>query len=180
VTAKRVIIIAGPNGAGKTTFARTFLMREGECPAFINADLLAAGLDPLQPELAAIRAGKLMLQEVDRHIDAGNSFAFETTLSGRSWIRHFHKWKQLGYFIELIYLMLDSLRIARSRVKARVRQGGHDIPDDVIERRFEQGWENFNNLYRPIVDHWELYNNSGGEPLLIHSSKKTSETDDHH
>jgi predicted ABC-type ATPase len=164
---RRILIIAGPNGAGKTTFAREFLPREGKCPNFVNADLIAAGLSPFNPEAAAVQAGRLMLQEIRRHVAARNTFAFETTLSGRAYARMIPKWRSIGYRVELYFIKLAVSQIAEARVKARVRQGGHNIPRDVIRRRFAAGWKNFQSLYRPLVDHWELYDNSGDSPILL-------------
>src|SRR5262245_57922963 len=158
---KRIIIIAGPNGAGKTTFAKQFLPREADCPNFINADLIAAGLSPFEPAGAAIRAGRLMLSEMDRYVENGDSFAFETTLSGRQYARQIRKWQSGGYRIELIYLKLPSVRMALARIRSRVAQGGHSVPDAVVRRRFKTGWRNFESLYGPLVDHWEVYDNSG-------------------
>ena len=160
-------MIAGPNGAGKTTFAREFLPNEANVPAFINADLIAAGLNPFQPENEAMRAGRLMLQMIDERVRAGDSFAFETTLSGRSYARSIPEWQAQGYRAELYYLRLPSADVAVERVRRRVREGGHNIPEDVIRRRFELGWSNFLFLYRDIVDAWELYDNSGAVPLLL-------------
>jgi predicted ABC-type ATPase len=126
--ARKVIIIAGPNGAGKTTFAREFLPTDAACPAFVNADLIAAGLAPFAPESAAIRAGRLMLSELERHFRSRQNFAFETTLSGRGYLRHIARWRTVGYRVKLIFLKLDSVEEAIERVANRVRQGGHHIP----------------------------------------------------
>ncbi len=164
---RRIIIIAGPNGAGKTTFAKTFLPREGACPNFINADLIAAGLAPFKPETAAVHAGRLMLAEMRRYSALGQSFAFETTLSGRSYARQIVAWQEAGYTVDLIFLKLRSVKLALARVKARVAQGGHHVPAIVIRRRFRQGWQNFETLYRPLVNHWELYDNSETSPILF-------------
>ena len=123
----RVIIIAGPNGAGKTTFASEFLPNEAGCPVFVNADLIAAGLAPFAPETAAMQSGRLMLQEMRRHFAARQSFAFETTLSGRSYLRQIALWQGAGYRVKLIFLQLDSPEEAIARVAQRVRQGGHDV-----------------------------------------------------
>ncbi|WP_085315501.1 AAA family ATPase [Derxia lacustris] len=163
----RVIIIAGPNGAGKTTFAREFLPNEAGCPVFVNADLIAAGLAPFAPETAAIQAGRLMLKELDRHFTARESFAFETTLSGRSYLRFIEQWQTAGYRVKLIFLQLDSAEEAIARVAERVRQGGHHIPEPVIRRRFETGRSNFERLYAPKVDAWALYDNAGDAPALL-------------
>jgi predicted ABC-type ATPase len=162
----RVLIIAGPNGAGKTTFAREFLPNEAGCPVFVNADLIAAGLAPFAPEDAAIPAARLMLQELARHFAARNSFAFETTLSGRIYLRLIDQWQAAGYRVKLIFLRLDSPEEAIARVAQRVRQGGHNIPELVIRRRFEAGLRNFHQDYAPKVDAWMLYDNSGIAPVL--------------
>jgi guanylate kinase len=117
---RKVVIIAGPNGAGKTTFALEFLPNEAGCPVFVNADLIAAGLAPFQPEKSAIRAGRLMLEEIKAHIFKGVSFAFETTLSGRGYARMIPEWRRKGYRIKLIFLMLPNVEIAIERVATRV------------------------------------------------------------
>lgn len=163
---RKVIIIAGPNGAGKTTFAREFLPHEAACPVFVNADLIAAGLAPFAPESAAVQAGRLMLSELERHFQAGSSFAFETTLSGRAYLRHIARWREAGYRVELIFLRLASADEAVARVAQRVKQGGHDIPEAVIRRRFDAGLDNLIRYYAPAVDAWALYDNSGDEPFL--------------
>jgi predicted ABC-type ATPase len=172
VAERKVIIIAGPNGAGKTTFAREFLPHEADCPVFVNADLIAAGLAPFAPETAAVRAGRLMLQELDRHFAARESFAFETTLSGRSYVQHIRAWQAAGYRVKLIFLQLDSAEEAIARVAQRVRQGGHDIPEATIRRRFAAGRQNFERLYAPLVDAWVLYDNAGATPVLLDWSEK--------
>jgi predicted ABC-type ATPase len=164
---KRIIIIAGPNGAGETTFAREYLLGEGTCPNFINADLIAAGLSPFNPAGAAVHAGRLMLLEMRRFLDRRESFAFETTLSGRSYAQQIPAWQSAGYRVELIFLKLRSIRLATSRVRTRVAQGGHRVASAVVRRRFKMGWANFEEVYRPPVDHWTLYDNSSGEPILL-------------
>ncbi|MBI1905554.1 MAG: zeta toxin family protein [Rhodocyclales bacterium] len=169
---RKVIIIAGPNGAGKTTFAREFLPNEAACPVFVNADLIAAGLAPFAPEAAAVRAGRLMLAELERHFRAGESFAFETTLSGRVYLRHIARWQQSGYRVELIFLQLNHADEAVARVEQRVRQGGHNIAEPVIRRRFAAGLENFHRHYAPAVDAWALYNNASETPALLDWSER--------
>lgn len=166
---KKIVIIAGPNGAGKTTFAREYLPHEAECPDFINVDLISAGLSPFNPQRAALRAGRLMLQEIHRRVRNGESFAFETTLSGRSYAHLIPRWREKGYHVKLIFLSLPGADLAVSRVWARVAQGGHDIPEQVIRRRFDAGLRNFEDLYRGLVDSWALYDNSGPVPQLIAS-----------
>jgi predicted ABC-type ATPase len=169
---KKVIIIAGPNGAGKTTFARAFLPEEAKCQRFINADLIAAGLSPFAPETAAIKAGRLMLGEIEQSIKRQESFALETTLSGLSYLRHIRAWKASGYHISLFFLSLPSAELAIARVAERVKQGGHNIPESVIQRRFKVGLTNFNRYYRDVVNDWVLYDNSQDEPIVLEWSEK--------
>lgn len=164
---RRVLIIAGPNGAGKTTFARELLPREADCPNFVNADLIAAGLSPFRPAAAAIRAGRLMLAEIERYFAERVSFAFETTLSARTYAKMIPTWQDAGYRVELVFLRLRSVRLAIRRVRERVRQGGHAVPIEVIRRRFHAGWTNYETLYRPLVNAWRLYDNSGTYPILL-------------
>ncbi len=164
---KKVIIIAGPNGAGKSTFAREFLPRDAECPAFINADLIAAGLSPFQPELAALKAGKLMLEAMAEYADRGSSFAFETTLAGRGYIRMIRHWRQQGYNVKLFFLGLADPEESIARIAARVAQGGHHVPDDVVRRRFMSGLDNFKSIYRFEVNFWRWYDNSGDIPIVL-------------
>lgn len=169
---RKVIIIAGPNGAGKTTFARAFLPKYAACPVFVNADLIAAGLAPFEPESAAVRAGRLMLQEIERHFVERRSFAFETTLSGRAYLRHIRRWQDAGYLVELFFLRLNRVDEAVRRVALRVREGGHHIPETLIRRRFAAGLKNFEQCYAPAVDRWVLYDNSGELPCLLDWSER--------
>lgn len=164
---KKVLVIAGPNGAGKTTFARSFLPAEAGVTRFINADLIAAGLAPFAPETAAIRAGRLMLEEIDLSAGRGESFAFETTLSGLSYLRRIEQWRASGYRVSLFFLSLPNAETAIARVASRVRQGGHDIPEPVIRRRFAAGLDNFHRRYKLAVDDWVLYDNTGAEPVPL-------------
>jgi predicted ABC-type ATPase len=164
---KKILIIAGPNGAGKSTFAREFLPNEAECPVFINADLIAAGLSPFQPELAAIKAGRLMLKEIKEHARGAHSFAFETTLAGRAYIQMIRGWRAQEYQVKLFFLSLSSPEESIARVAERVAQGGHHVPDDVVRRRFAAGLLNFQTIYRFEVDYWRWYNNSGDFPVVI-------------
>jgi predicted ABC-type ATPase len=147
----RCIVIAGPNGAGKTTFAREFLPKDAGIVYFVNADLIATGLSPLKPELAAARM----------------DFAFESTLSGTTYVGRLRRWKAAGYRIEIVFLKLHSVQLALRRIAARVRQGGHDVPRDDVERRFDRGWANFQSVYRPVSDAWTVYDNSGDAPQLL-------------
>ncbi len=165
-TSKRILIIAGPNGAGKTMFATEFLPNEANCPTFINADLIAAGLSPFRPEAAAVGAGRLMLNLMRDYVKRGESFAFETTLSGRGYVRSIRYWQERGYHVELFFLRLRTAEMAIERVKQRVLEGGHDVPERVIRRRFQAGWQNFQNIYRDLVDDWEIYDHSGDSFVL--------------
>ena len=164
---KKVIIIAGPNGAGKTTFASEFLPEEAGLPLFVNADLIAAGLSPFDPDAAAFRAGRLMLAEIDAHAAAGRSFAFETTLAGHTYLRRIERWRTSGYIVELIFLSLTSVEDAIQRVATRVKQGGHAVAEEVIRRRFAAGMRNFQNTYKDQVDFWVWYDNSGTRRRLV-------------
>jgi len=167
MTSPKIIIIAGPNGAGKTTFARSFLPEEAQCLRFINADLIAAGLSPFAPEAAAIRAGRLMLEEIAASTQRGESFALETTLSGLTYLRHIDTWRALGYQVGLFFLALPNAETAMARVAERVRQGGHSIPEAVIRRRFTAGLHHFDHHYKSRVCTWAKYDNAGPEPLLL-------------
>jgi len=164
---KKIIIVAGPNGAGKTTFAMEFLPNEAGCPVFVNADLIARALSPFNPDVAAFRAGKIMLSEIEEHARREESFAFETTLSGKTYARMIRKWRDEGYVVKLFFLKLDSVELAIRRVGQRVREGGHNIPEEDIRRRFVNGMRNFDGLYCMIVDEWALYDNSGDVPVLL-------------
>lgn len=167
---KNIIIIAGPNGAGKTTFAREFLPHEAACPVFINADLIAQGLSPFRPEAASRRAGRIMLEMIADCVRRRESFAFETTLSGRSYAQMIPRWKKAGYRVAIFFLEPPSVELAIGRVADRVAQGGHDIPEPVIRRRFTAGRRNFLNLYKSLADAWRHYDNAGDSPLLLASS----------
>ena len=164
---KKIIIIAVPNGAGKTTFARDFLPAEAQTLRFINADLIAAGLAPFNPETASFKAGRLMLEEIDEYVGAGHSFAFETTLSGLAYLKKIAVWKHLGYQVKLWFLSLPNEDIAVSRVALRVSQGGHHIPEPVIRRRFKAGLANFHERYSKLVDSWAFFDSYHRPPKLI-------------
>jgi predicted ABC-type ATPase len=164
---KKIIIIAGPNGAGKTTFARSFLPEEAQCTRFINADLIAAGLSPFAPEAEALKAGRLMLEEIAGCVRRGESFAFETTLAGLSYLGRIRQWRAQGYHVSLFFLCLPDAETAIVRVAERVRQGGHDIPAEVIRRRFTAGLHNLENTYKSAVDTWAKYDNVGERPTLL-------------
>ena len=159
--------MASQQESAGATFAEQFLPREAVCPDFINADLIARGLSPFAPERAALQAGKVMLAQMAQKVHRGESFAFETTLSGRNYVRHIREWKRAGYHVTLIFLSLPSADVAVARVKSRVRQGGHNVPEEVIRRRFDAGLRLFVSTYRDLVDSWVLYDNSGPAPRRL-------------
>jgi predicted ABC-type ATPase len=161
------IIIAGPNGAGKTTFAREFLSKEMGVIHFINPDLIASGLSPLRPELAALAAGRLFLREIERLGKSKGDFAFESTLSGLTHVRLLKRWKAGGRRIEIAYLRISSPQLALRRIAARVKQGGHGVPRADVLRRFTRSWDNFQKHYRLLADAWSVYDNSGAAPRLL-------------
>ena len=160
-------IIAGPNRAGKTTFAEKFLPVEAECLNFINADLIAKGIAPFNPERVALEAGKLFLKRMNSIVSNRESFAFETTLSGLNYIESIKNWKEIGYEVILYFLSLPNEEMAIKRVQLRVAQGGHNVPVDVIKRRFHRGWKNFQKHYKDLVDAWVIFDNSGNVPLVL-------------
>jgi len=170
---KKILIIAGPNGAGKTTFAKSFLPQEAQCLSFINADLIAAGLSPFEPEAAAIQAGRLMLEKIHTCAMRGENFAFETTLSGLSYLQHIRQWRNMGYRVSLYFLALPSADVAVERVVERVRQGGHNIAETVIRRRFAAGLRNFEQYYQTSVDDWVLFDNSEPVPVILQWGSNT-------
>jgi predicted ABC-type ATPase len=163
----RCIVIAGPNGAGKTTFAREYLPHAAGVVHFVNADLIAAGLSPFQPALVALSAGRLLLRELDRLAASRTDFAFESTLSGRSYASRLRRWREAGYRIEFVFLRLASPQLALRRIAVRVRQGGHDVAKADVLRRFDRGWLNFQTVYRPLAHAWAVYDNSGLRPTLV-------------
>ena len=163
----RIIIIAGPNGAGKTTFANHYLLNEADCELFLNADLIASGLDPFNPERQAIQAGRLMLNMIRDYVERGETFALETTLSGRGYARLIPQWREMGYHVTIYYLRLPAADLAVERVGQRVIEGGHDIPEGAIRRRFDSGWRNFQEIYRDLADEWAVYDSTTIPPTLL-------------
>ena len=160
-------VIAGPNGAGKTTFAKEFLPNYADCRNFINADLIAQGVSPFSPETVALRAGRLMLEEINLRAKRGEDFGFETTLSGRSHLRLIRGLKRLGYAVHFYFLWVPTVGLALNRVKGRVLEGGHDIPEAVVTRRFGRSVRNFLAEYRGLADSWYLFDNSNATPAVM-------------
>ncbi len=169
------ILIAGPNGAGKSTSAPALLSDQNQALEFVNADDIAKGLSAFNPEKVAVAAGRILLERFQELSDAGESFAIETTLSGRGYARHVEDLKGRGYRFELIFLWLPSVELAVARVAQRVALGGHNIPEDVIRRRYRSGLKNFFELYRPMADLWRFCDSSQPHPRLIAHGDSTQE-----
>ncbi len=169
-------IIAGPKGSGKTTFVREFLPRYAPVPRFVNADLIASGLSPFAPELSALRAGRLMLEEIQRLAADRLDFAFETTLAGRTYETMLREFRQQGYVIYLYFLWLPDVAMNLRRVAHRVQEGGHHVPDDDVRRRYRRGISNFLTVYRSLADFWILFENSGTWPREFAFARGGAET----
>ena len=162
----KLYIIAGCNGAGKTTASYTVLPEMLGCKEFVNADEIAKGLSPFNPESVAIEAGRLMLQRMDDLLSEGSDFAFETTLSTRSYVKFIERAQAKGYFVTLRYFWLPTPEQAIERVATRVREGGHNIPSDVIRRRYANGIKNLTALYIPLCNYWAIYDNSSADEQI--------------
>ena len=168
-------IIAGCNGAGKTTASYTILPEILNCLEFVNADEIAKGLSPFQPETVSFEAGRIMLERISNLLNDGNDFAFETTLSTRSYVSFIKKAKSKGYFVTLIYFWLSSPELAIDRVRKRVKSGGHNIPDEIILRRYDRGLVNLTNLFIDTCDFCMLFDNSeNGSRIIAKGSDKES------
>lgn len=164
---KNLYIIAGCNGAGKTTASFTILPEIIECKEFVNADEIARGLSPFQPEKVAFEAGRIMMNRINELLNENISFAFETTLSTRSYKNKILKAKEQGYTITLLFFWLNNIKLAKERVKMRVQEGGHNIPTEVIERRYLKGIHNLFTIYLPIVNNALIFDNSYGKHELV-------------
>ena len=160
-------IIAGPNGAGKTTFARKFLPDYAKCLEFVNVDLIASGLSPFAPERAAIHAGRLMLEQIHSLASHGVDFGFETTLSGRTYVKLLKEMKKRKYLVHIFFLWISGVELALERIRLRVRNGGHPIPEATVRRRFARSLTNFLHVYKPLADSWTIFDNSGDVPRII-------------
>ncbi len=163
---RNLYIVAGPNGAGKTTFARTFLPKYAACRNFVNADLIAQGLAPFDPQRAAVKAGRLVLLQIRQFARAGTDFGFETTLSGRAYLNLLGELKASGYRLHFFFLWVSDSKLAIARIRDRVAAGGHAVPAEDVRRRFARSIENFFTAYRHLGE-WMLFDNSGPEPLLV-------------
>jgi predicted ABC-type ATPase len=157
---KNMYIIAGCNGAGKTTASLTILPYVLDCYEFVNADEIAKELSPIHPESVAFDAGRIMLHRIDELMEMETSFSFETTLAAKSYHRLIQRAKEKGFKVVLLFFWLRSIELAKARVVTRVKEGGHNIPPDVIERRYKSGITNLFHIYLPLVDEWFLYDNS--------------------
>ena len=169
--AKNLYIICGCNGAGKTTASYTVLPEILDCREFVNADEIARGLSPFNPSSVAIEAGKLMLQRIEDLLGADETFSIETTLATRSYVNLVKRAQAKGYRVCLLFFWLNSPELAMKRVAERVSKGGHDIPQDIIKRRYASGINNLFKLFIPIVDYWAIYDNSGVDRMKIASGK---------
>lgn len=169
---KRLYIISGCNGAGKTTASFNILPEILSCKEFVNADEIARGISPFQPEKVAVEAGRLMLNRISELMEDGEDFAFETTLSTRSYKNRIIEAQQRGYFVTLIYYWLETPQLAEKRVELRVKEGGHNIPKDVINRRYIKGIQNLFNIYVPVCDYTLIFDNSRPEPVLVYELEK--------
>ena len=163
----RLHIIAGCNGSGKTTASFNILPGLLDCKEFVNADEIARGLSPFQPESVAIEAGRIMLRRIDELLNSGQTFSFETTLATKSFVNIISRARSKGYFISLIFIWLESPELAKERVKKRVSEGGHNISPDVIERRYYAGIKNLFTIYSDKVDSLMVFDNTGIESELI-------------
>ena len=173
---KNLYIIAGCNGAGKTTASFTILPEILECKEFVNADEIAKGLSPFQPEKVAFEAGRIMLERIDTLLKLNANFAFETTLSTKSYKHRILEAKEKGYAVKLLFFWLPSVEMAINRVAMRVSEGGHHIPSDVIARRYSRGIENLFKIYIPLCDNWMLFDNEE-QPVIIAKGSSNQETE---
>ncbi|WP_121311751.1 zeta toxin family protein [Flavobacterium sp. 102] len=172
---KNLYIIAGCNGAGKTTASFTILPEILDCKEFVNADEIAKGLSPFQPEKVSFEAGRIMLHRINELFELNQNFAFETTLATKSYKSKVIKAQKQGYTVTLLFFWLQNVELAIERVKTRVQEGGHNIPTEVIKRRYRNGIINLFDIYLPLVNEAMIFDNSEGKPVLI--AEKTFETE---
>ena len=172
---KNLYIIAGCNGAGKTTASFTILPEILDCKEFVNADEIAKGLSPFQPEKVSFESGRIMLKRINELLETNVNFAFETTLATKSYKSKIREAKKKNYSVTLLFFWLQSVDLAIERVKIRVAEGGHNIENEVIRRRYKNGIKNLFEIYLPIADEVMIFDNSEGKHDLI--AKKTIETE---
>jgi len=166
-------IIAGANGSGKTTFAKEYLPHYAKCNNFINADLIALGLSPFDPANVRIKAGRLLLEQINIFTEAKTDFAIETTLAGKTYLNLLKRIKDRGYLIHIFFLWAPDIKLVKARIKQRVKEGGHDVPPKDITRRFHRSYSNFFKFYKPLCDSWMIFDNSRPVPRLIaHKTKE--------
>ncbi len=168
---KTLYVIAGCNGAGKTTASFTILPEIINCKEFVNADEIARGLSPFQPEKVSFEAGRIMLNRINELLNSEKTFAFETTLSSKSYKLVIEEAKARGYVVNLLFFWLNSVELAKERVKTRVCEGGHNIDDETIERRYIRGIINLIEIYLPIIDGALLFDNTNPKPIMIGSKR---------
>jgi predicted ABC-type ATPase len=174
VTQHKLYIIAGCNGAGKTTASYTILPEILNCEEFVNADEIAKGLSPFNPESVAIESGRIMVNRINELLKKNKDFSFETTLSSKSYSKKIQEAKSKGYRVTLLFFWLQTIDLAIERVKIRVKEGGHNIPIEVIKRRYQNGIQNLFKIYLPIVDTALIFDNSEGNHQLIAEKSKDS------
>jgi len=176
-TRPRAIVIGGPNGAGKTTCAATLLPKDLDIRQFVNADVIATGLSGFAPQTVAVQAGRLMLARIAELARRRQDFAFETTLASRSFAPFLGRLRREGYAVHVIFVWLQSPELAVARVAARVRQGGHHVPEGVVTRRYWRGLANFRQLYQPLADAWVLCDNSSDNPVVVARGERSAVTE---
>ncbi len=177
---KVIKIIAGPNGSGKSTFADSYLNQTKPAVPFLNPDLIAIGFGPSDFEKASFQAGRVLLSEIKMRIQRGESFSFESTLSGLTYAKIIKEAKAHGYKIIIYFIFLKKISLNISRIKKRVKMGGHNIPTKVVKRRYLRCFDNFWNIYKELADEWIVIDNSSNKPNLLQNSSKFKKLDDLH